>query len=412
MGSTVTEQRADRWRAWADAARLISAGAAGDLDAVLDRMVECAAALLGADSVAVNLAIAGTSEFVRRRTICAPDNGVELAAAGVRFGPDGILAEAMESRRPIVTLDYQADPRIGPEYRRGYPSTVVGMAVPLLAEGELVGYFFCTWDRPTTIGELDVEMAQALAEHTALAIRAARAIEAERAARQAADRLAQEARQAAVELAAVLDAALDAIHVVDTSGRLIHVNRQQRSIYMARWGRVPGSIKEWRSMMGGGAGDGPREPLAVERALAGETAERYQSTPGPDGVLHRYHVHAAPIVDEDGAVTGAVVMARDITAVHQMIEERARLDGALKTVRTVAHEMNNKLSMLTLYAHALPTLPPAASAEAAAKMTNVAMEVAALLKRFQGVVRFAETDVGGGPMLDLAAATEEAPAGS
>jgi len=66
----------------------------------------------------------------------------------------------------------------------------------------------------------------------------------------------------------------------------------------------------------------------------------------------------------------------------------------------------------TLYAHALPTLPPAASAEAAAKMANVAMEVAALLKRFQGVVRFAETDVGGGPMLDLAAATEEAPAGS
>jgi hypothetical protein len=35
----------------------------------------------------------------------------------------------------------------------------------------------------------------------------------------------------------------------------------------------------------------------------------------------------------------------------------------------------------------------------------VALDVAALVKRFQGMVRFAETDVGGGLMLDLEAAT-------
>src|SRR5207253_381666 len=163
------------------------------------------------------------------------------------------------------------------------------------ADDELVGYFFCSWAEPTSIEPIDAEIAQILADHTALAIRTARAIEAERAARRAADQLALEARRTGVELEAVLDAAPDAIHVVD----------------------------------------------------------------------------------EGGQVTGAVVMTRDVTTLHEMIEERARLDGALKTVRTVAHELNNKLSILTLYADTLPTLPPAPAADAAAKMTNLALDVAA-----------------------------------
>ena len=61
--------------------------------------------------------------------------------------------------------------------------------------------------------------------------------------------------------------------------------------------------------------------------------------------------------------------------------------------------------MLTGYAEVFSNLPPERAEVAMQGMAKAAHEVAGLVERLQRIVRFEETDLGGGPMLDLDAAS-------
>src|SRR5262245_58614317 len=103
-----------------EATRLIAAGA-DDLDAVLDGLAACVRAVLGADSALVNLAVPGSSEFVRRRPnpFVAADH--PLARTNVQFKPDPLTAEAVARRRSILIADFHGDPRISAEAKAAMP---------------------------------------------------------------------------------------------------------------------------------------------------------------------------------------------------------------------------------------------------------------------------------------------------
>jgi hypothetical protein len=86
--------------------------------------------------------------------------------------------------------------------------------------------------------------------------------------------------------------------------------------------------------------------------------------------------------------------------------EQARLDGAIKTARLVAHELNNQLSLLTGYGELLADDGEGETAEFARGIVRGARASAETIARLQRIIRFEEIDGGADyPMLDLEAST-------
>jgi GAF domain-containing protein len=87
------------------------------------------------------------------------------------------------------------------------------------------------------------------------------------------------------------------------------------------------------------------------------------------------------------------------------IAESARLDGAIKTARLVAHEINNQLSPVRGYAEVLGDVLGGEQAELARRIMNGAEAAARTVARLQQIIRFEETETSGYRMLNLEAAT-------
>jgi nitrogen-specific signal transduction histidine kinase len=203
-------------------------------------------------------------------------------------------------------------------------------------------------------------------------------------------------------LAAVLDAVDVAVVVFDAQGRTVTMSRWARERFVGHLGRVPSTLEEIRLGVEPRRPDGAIEPLMpAERALRGERVETELIF--SDG--RRLHVQATPILGPEGEMRGAVSVSRDITDLHAAIAGRARLDGAIKTSRLLAHEINNQLALMVGYGSLLSGQVDGEVGKAIGTMVEAAQEIAELVHRLQGIVRFEETDLGGGPMLDLEKAT-------
>jgi nitrogen-specific signal transduction histidine kinase len=203
-------------------------------------------------------------------------------------------------------------------------------------------------------------------------------------------------------LAAVLDAVDTGVFVFDAQGRIVSMSRWARERFMGHLGRVPETLEEIRQGVDPRRPDGAIEPLLpAQRALRGERVDTELIF--SDG--RRLHVQATPIVGPNGEIQGAVSVSRDITELHTAIAGRARLDGAVKTSRLLAHEINNQLALLVGYGTLLTGQVEGEVSESIATMVAAAEQIAELVHRLQGIVRFEETDLGGGPMLDLERAT-------
>jgi GAF domain-containing protein len=380
-----------RARALLEAARLVAASASRDLGATLDALADQARALLRADAASLHLAVPGSDDLIRRRANPLAVLGSSFAREGVRFTPSAFIREALAGDRPLFSGRFQTDPRIGPGSREGLPTVVAILAVPLRLENRPVGLLVLNWTRQPKLVADDLSLAEALGHHAAAAIHTAELLEANRRAR--------------VELEAVLDAADDSIMVYLADGRLLRANRRARERFVERIGRVPETLDEFIRAARPTRADGSRldVPLATQ-ALRGETVADTVVYGYPDGPRH-FHVHAAPLRDPDGWVWGAALVARDITELRATIGRNAQLDGAIKTARRVAHELNNALTFVAGYGELLPALVPAGDAsEMASEMAQAALEAAEIVHRLQRIVRFEERESPVGPMLDLEAA--------
>ncbi|HEY3108898.1 MAG TPA: GAF domain-containing protein [Chloroflexota bacterium] len=85
--------------------------------------------------------------------------------------------------------------------------------------------------------------------------------------------------------------------------------------------------------------------------------------------------------------------------------DAARLDGAIKTARVVAHELNNQLSPIRGYSEVLAEMLEGEPATLAERILRGAEASASTVARLQRIIRFEETETAGFPMLDLDAAT-------
>jgi GAF domain-containing protein len=376
-------------RALVEAARVISSTANRDLDATLDVLIEQASALLRTDDVTLHLIDPLSLEFVRRRVSALARLG-ERTRPGTRFAPDRLVQEVIATGRPVFTPDFQGDPRITPEAKADLPSVVASLAMPLVVDGEPVGGLFAHWTGPHRMNSHELETADAFARQAALAIRGARLLE--------------ERERARRELEAVLDAASDSIVVYRADGRLVRTNRIARQRFVDRIGEVPRSLDEYLDRARPTQAAEPTRTPA-QRALDGETADGVLTYADTKGRERRFHVHAAPILGSDGSVQAAVVVSRDITDLEDAIAERARLDGAVKTARLVAHQLNTKLAIVLGNAEMLRADLDGADAELADDVLQGADDAARIVARLQRLIRFEETEMAGIAMLDLDAAT-------
>jgi nitrogen-specific signal transduction histidine kinase len=216
------------------------------------------------------------------------------------------------------------------------------------------------------------------------------------------------AEQRGAQTRADLDVLLDTVDlglfIFDAGGRVVSMSRWARERFLSHDGRVPETVLEMRLGDPPLRPDGTPEPLLpAERALRGERSETELLFSGGRRLL----IQATPITDADGRIVGAVSISRDITELHAAIAGRARLDGAVKTARLLAHEINNQLALLVGYGTLLTGRVDGDLGDTIATMVGAAEHIAELVHRLQGIVRFEERDFGGGPMLDLDAATTE-----
>lgn len=383
------ERRLRAQEALVEAARIVAA-VREDFDGTLDALVVEAGRLLGADAAALNLFDRATGELVvrRRNPLAAPD--APAAQVGARFRPRGLSLEAIERRRAIFTADYAHDPRVDPPFRAQFPVAAT-MCVPLLAGDELVGVLYLDWCGRHVAPPDELALAEAFAGHAAVAVRHAR--------------LLAETRRARAELEAVFDAVAQAVLVFALDGRMTHANARARR-WLEDLGLGPEvTVAQLRGRPDVESVTGAADSAAlIAGALAGELGEAEFLWHSPAGSAHRIRALAAPVRGPDGAVVAAVLAGGDVTALHDAIAERAQLDGAIKTVRRVAHDLGNTLAVVVGYGDMLPPITDRELAGLTRAMVDGAARAVVILDQLQQITRFAETDRGGGPMLDLEAA--------
>jgi PAS domain-containing protein len=381
-----------------EAIRAVALRAEHDLDAVLDAVTERAQRLLGADAAALQLIDAATGDLVVRRPNPLAATGTLYATVGTRYSPGNFTRQALEERRALFTADFQADERHGASRKHEFRDVVSSMVVPLIVGDELMGTLYIDWTRPASIGPSEIALAEAFGQQAAVAIRIARSVDALR------EREA-EAQRARAELEAVFDATEDSVVVLAPDGKVLRANRQARESF-ERLGAAGSTSEDVHRRVHftrpDGSDDG--EPV-LTRALRGEHVAEELRMLAPGQPARYVHVQAVPVRGEADTITSVVVTTRDVTELRTAVAEQARLDGAVKTARSFAHLINNELAVLTGYAEVFPSLRPDRAEVAMEGMAKAAHEVAQLVERLQRIVRFEETDLGGGPMLDLDAAS-------
>lgn len=223
---------------------------------------------------------------------------------------------------------------LGPEVAAALPDVVSLFAAPLRAGDQLLGFVLgdCAGES-FDLSPAQLGLAQVMASQAALALERARLHEVE------ATRVDQ--------VAAVLDDLAEAVCACDAEGRLTFSNAAERALLGVGEGALEAgqpmrdvlALAERRDVEGR-----PMMPEAhpLLRALAGERihGKQYIVTRPSDGVELMVSANARPMYGDDGTITGAVSVARDITAERRAMAEAedrlARLEVAAARADAVA----------------------------------------------------------------------------
>ncbi|MBW2277498.1 MAG: GAF domain-containing protein, partial [Deltaproteobacteria bacterium] len=138
----------------------------GDLDALLDQILEMAKSILGYERIAVMLpdATGLNLEVVRSAGFTAVTEGRLIAIEG------SITGEAYSTGRSQLVPDVSADPR----YVKGSEHPRSDVAVPLMVEDDVVGVLNAETEGDEELGSSDVEVLEMLGSQVAAAVRSAR----------------------------------------------------------------------------------------------------------------------------------------------------------------------------------------------------------------------------------------------
>jgi PAS domain S-box-containing protein len=386
----------ERLVALGDAIRAVSEAASQDPSAVLDELARQAEALLGCDGASIHLAeTTDEGDVVFRRVRVSEFGRTRGVEATPTWRPDDTVLAALRAGRTAFHEDFKAVTGHDAAERPWLREIASALYAPLIAADEPLGVLFAAWTRPRAADPELLLLADALARCAAVAVHQAR--------------LLADSARAHAELSAVFDAADDSILIFDERGGLVHANRAGRERMAAALGQVPTTADEMRATVNPTRSTGSASDGVVAAALRGEAASATIEFRARDGATHHLHVQAAPIHGEAGSVRGAVCITRNITELHDAIAESGRLDGAIKTARLVAHQLNNQLSPVRGYSELIVDITDGDARTFAQRILRAADNATDTVGRLQRIIRFEETDAGGYTMLDLDAAAPPEP---
>ena len=157
-------------------------------------------------------------------------------------------------------------------------------------------------------------------------------------------------RESQTKLAAALEAMTDAVLISDVSGQFLEVNDAFATFHRFKSkAECAKRLADYPDFLEVFLPDGTLAPLeqwAVPRALRGETAvmAEYKLRRKDTGESWYGSYSFAPIRNAEGAITGAVVVGRDITfrkrVELELKESERRLQFALETIQTGAWDLN------------------------------------------------------------------------
>ncbi|HTZ74738.1 MAG TPA: PAS domain-containing protein [Candidatus Aquilonibacter sp.] len=139
----------------------------------------------------------------------------------------------------------------------------------------------------------------------------------------------------------------DVIALLDTEARFTYVSESVRSVlgYPASFflGRRLGSQSE--------AEDRARLDAMIERLLSGASVRDQVEVQAPhaDGSRRAFRISAAPLLDENGKITGIVTSGRDVTESNlhdRQLAEREKFTAMGQMLAGAAHELNNPLTAI------------------------------------------------------------------
>jgi PAS domain S-box-containing protein len=331
----------------------------GDLQRLLDAIVERAVRLLGAGSGGLYLC-----DPKRREARCVVSHSTPQDFTGVvlKYG-EGAAGTVAETGKPLIIDDYRKWEGRASVYEKDKPFGAV-LSAPMLWQNQVTGVIHVMEESTVRcFTQADLELLMLFANHAAIAVQNARLLE--RAQHQAADlqRYSMDLERMVAERTAKLAESEDELRLLaDSLPALIsYVDSEQRyrfnnKAYEEWFGQPVSEIigRQVREVLG--------EPTyqrirpRIEAALSGKTQSYEYELPHRSRGTRYVRAQYVPDFGEYGQVKGIFVLTSDITERKQM-EERLlraeRLAAIGETAAMVGHDLRNPLQAISCAAHIL-----------------------------------------------------------
>ncbi len=155
--------------------------------------------------------------------------------------------------------------------------------------------------------------------------------------------LAEEAQRQAAELDAIIASMADGVVIFDTSAMIVRMNPAAEAILGHPAAELAQPLEERLALLQLATPEGKlyrTEETPTRRALRGEVVQGIMLVVQQPGGKVWVSSSAAPIRSADGKLLGAVVVLSDVTAQHEMQEQREDL------LRTISHDLRSPLTAI------------------------------------------------------------------